>query len=831
MTDQTVTLPDDAWMLGLEKTIDAVESSNNPALLRRATEILFSRFPQRQPTQLSKPLFPRAASVAERLLHLVLRREVEGDVDFTILTALECICQTAQSPEQVLRALSDGTVEPVAPRALYWMAANADALALASPEALGWVASRLPAEDSQQHQWYLVRHALRAIPRDATGVRAIANVLAADSRANPERHWSHTDKGEIDPVAHPHEWELSFGGISATILNDSEETCRLHQELHASHDYELRAVIHEAVAAFAADPTLLAALEGTSWPVAFWRRLAEEAVTNAALRERVWELCLSAPLAEHAATPIAALALRVLQEGGSRAATVEQSLEKDPESFRGILFCVDEERIASAKLKESIAKARGEFSRCVPDDLEPQYSSNVSIGAPEPHWWLRSRGVDVAANAEPIALIDAAEAFWTKHLNEPPRDEIAADIVPTLRALLGAAENVSHPQALRDSLASALLRACRAFLLRREVSAEHRKLCRDALRMGRGVFLEPHDEFIELAAMLLEQVDSLDSEHREWLAWGRSRKDKDGDEKVNLYFRIYLIALHQFDSDWAWRELGLWLDRKKPDDFLIRAMWQFLRLRQDEVVARAIEAERRWAAADKTTRLSLGGLLAFAAIVRKHEAATAWLDRLASTSEVPALSVHGALWWMREHGWLSKDAATRNASRVWVPRLAANIRAHLAAEAGHELVFNLSACLVRQPPDQEPIDDAAKAELIKAWSGALRDVARGVALNAYEIWQLLGVIDAWTEVEATEASEALRALAERHEGGVAGAEIMMHARDVVPTVQAIAARIHGNIEATKNLLSVIERLIVTRNPKATPLMTLRLDLARSLGPA
>ena len=327
--------------------------------------------------------------------------------------------------------------------------------------------------------------------------------------------------------------------------------------------------------------------------------------------------------------------------------------------------------------------------------------------------------------------------------------------------------------------------------------------------------------------MLLEKVDVLSEEHREWLSWGRAKKNDAGEEKVNVYFRIYLIVLHRFDAEWAWRELDLWL-HGKPQDFLIRAMWQFLRVRREDVVRSAIEAESRWVVGDQSERLSLGGLLAHCAVVIKDPVACDWLDALASGEQMPAVSTHGVLRWMRERAWLSKDEAVRTASRNWLRRAAANARVRREAAAAHEICFGVSACLAHRSHDEDPLSEDAKRDLICAWQGVLIDLAATLALNAYEVWQALGVADAWLAVDPREASEALRVLAERQEGGVNGAAAMMHARDVVATIRSVATRIGGDPFATRSLLSLIERLVLTRSPKANALLPLRLELARSI---
>ncbi|MDP2343753.1 MAG: hypothetical protein Q8O67_22535 [Deltaproteobacteria bacterium] len=821
-TTKDATLPVETWMTLLERVIAAVEAAPDAVALRRATEILFSRFPQRQPTSLPREFFGRAADVAERMLHLVLQKRVDGETDFSVITALDALCQTARDGEQIVRALSDGTIEPIHPRALYWMAANAEAIATASPKALAWLAEKMPAE-GPRHEWYLVRQALGHLPADPEGLRAAAAVLAADARANPKKRRRLIESGDVEPLRQTHSWPITLGSFSADILNDSEETDRLEWAVGGA-DYELRRVLDRLVENITTDLSLLDALAGTAWPIAFWRRLAERAGVDAPLRERVWPLSLSPVLAAKAATPTAALALQVLKDGGDRADELERVLEKSPDDFRPLLFCIDEGTVKSDTLRQNILKVREGHPRCDPDDLESRIETSIGASEPDPHWFLRSHGVDVAANAACIDLGDKAESFWTAHLNDAPSDAAAGTTRPNLEQLLTASSS-EGPSPLRDWMLSHLLRACRSLFLRKGRHREDVDIARRSLQASRRLLEAPIEEFIELAAMLLEKVDTLDDEHRAWLKWGRS-SSAEGDVKVSLYFRIFLIALHKFDPDWAWRELLEWLEGE-PNDFLLRAMWQFLRVRPHDVVNVAIPTEARWAnAKDAKSQLSLGSLLAHAALVDRSPAAIAWLNDAAR--DVPTLSVHGVLWWMRARAWFAKEPGVRAESRKWVLTAGESARKHRAAEPAQEIVFNVSACLVRELPEERPLSVEEKRELILSWSGLLRLLGPTIALNAYEVWQFLQVVDEWAVVDAAECADVLQMLSAREESGVNGAAVMMLARDVVSTINAIASRAHGDPTVTKSLLALIERLVLTRNPKASALLPLRGELARAV---
>ncbi|MBI1948538.1 MAG: protein kinase [Deltaproteobacteria bacterium] len=813
-------LPDETWIALLEASISGVEGTKDASLLRLATETLLSRFPQQVPTTLRKELHPRAADVAERILHLVLRRQVDDD-GFAVLTAINCICQTAGDGSQILRAFSDGTIEPVGRRSLYWMASHADDLAAAAPRALVWVAERMPA-DGDQHEWYLIRHALQYLKDDREGLRAAAAVLAADSRTNPDDEWERDEKGDIKPVRRTKVWELKLAGKTSFIVNDSEKSRDIDHAI-AADDYELRAVVDRFVAAIAADPALVAALDGTSWPIAFWRRLAQRAADDATLRPSLWELALSPVLASKARKPLAALSVAIFADAGEPAKALEAAIARTPDPFRAVLFCLDEEKFASTDLRAYTLKLRDGQPRASPDDMEPSYGSVSGAALPDPHWWLRLQKIDVEANYETIRLRDAADEFWSKHLNDAPTQEAASAIVPVLADLADAITKTPK-SSLRDVLVQGLLRGCRPLLFLEDANDAQLELCRTALRLGRRRSESPEDEFVDLACMLMEHVPTLDAEHREWLESGRAKTEK-GIEVVSSDFRNYLIALHRFDADWAWRELALWAS-EPPDELLVRrSMWQFLGVRRDDVIALSIDAETRWSTLRDGERLSLGGLLAYAALFLAHPAASAWLEKLA-TDEIPVRSLHGVLWWMREEAWLSGSAAEAPA-RVWLRVVTANARARSAAAASHEIILSLAGRLVYELPDAKPLDDGAKRLLIQGWAGVLRDLADVVAINAQEVWQLLGVVKEWARFDALEAAEALALLADRREGSISGALIMTNTRDVPSTIRHIATTVKGDPIATSNLLAVIESLVLTRHPKAMELLPLRLELARS----
>lgn len=802
---------DSAWLSLLEAAVVGVERMKDGALLRQATQVLFTRFPQRRPTTLGVALFPRVADVAERMLRLALSGDVQDD-GFAVETSLRCLCATAADGERVHRVLSTHAAEALPARTLFWLSTLAGELAATSPEALGWLASKLQSE--VRGDWYQIRAALEKLPLSAAGLRAASAVLAADSRQNPTSRWVQDDERGPREVPHFKSWDLQVAGWTAFLLTDSQATRHLHWG-YAHQD--LRGALVRFAKALVDDPTLLVAVSGSAWPAAFWRELVECAVADPAFGRLVWDLSCSDALMRSAPAPTVALAKAVLTEGGERRGLLEAALEAHPEGFRALYFCVDEALFASVSLRDKAIEIREGRPPRDPRDLEPFSSTGeVSYDQADPHWWLRKSGIDVDANVEPVRLRDVAESFWSTYLNDPPPAEAAEAIRPVLRALAVAARG-TESEKLKQVLFAALLRGCRPLLRLDDPSSDHIEICRDALRLGRGVVESANDDFAEVACMLMQHVDVLDDDHRDWLGWGRG-----SDELANFNFRVFLIVLFPLDPEWAWRELEAW-SNGGPEEWFVRALWQFRRLRNDEIVQLAIEVDVRWRT-DEKNRVSVAGLLAHAALVGRHALALEWLNELCSAAASPASTVNGVLWWMREHAWLSSDMRLREAARRWVPLFAANVRAKGAALAAHELLFHLSALLVRGEPGA---DDGG---LFRAWKGVIRDVACAIPLNAYDVWQLLPVIRVWAGHDVADAAAALRVLAERTEGEHQSAAMMMELGDVVAAVEAVAAHAQGQGAPTADILFVIERLVVTRHPNALRLLDHRLALARALSP-
>jgi hypothetical protein len=807
---------DSAWLSLLEAAVVGVERKKDGALLRQATQVLFTRFPQRRPTTLGVELFPRVADVAERILRLSLTGDVQDD-GFAVETSLRCLCATAADGERVHRVLSTHAMETLPARTLFWLSTLAGELAATSPEALGWLASKVQPE--VRDDWYQLRAALVKLPLSAAGLRAASVVLAADSRQNPGTRWVQDDDGVPREVPHFKSWGLQVAGGTAFLLTDSQASRHLHWG-YAHQD--LRVALVRFATALVDDPMLLAAISGSEWPAAFWRELVECAVADPAFGRLVWDLSCSDELMRSAPAPTVALAKAVLTEGGERGGLLEAALEAQPGSFRPLYLCVDEALFGTVSLRDKAIEIRGGRPPRDPRDLEPSSADEVSYGEADPHWWLREKGIDIDANAEPVRLRDVAEGFWSTYLNDPPSVEAAAGILPVLSALAASARGTDDIP-LKEMLCPALLRGCRPLLRLDDPSPIQIDICRDALRLGRQVVESGDDDFAEVACMLMHHVDALDDEHRVWLDWARGF-----DVLANFNFRIFLIVLFRFDSEWAWRELEAW-SNGGPDEWFVRALWQFRRLRNDEVIELAIEVDVRWRTDDKN-RASVGGLLAHAALVGRHTLALEWLNGLCGVAVLPASTVNGVLWWMRDHAWLSPDMRLREAARRWVPLFAANLRAKGAALAAHELLFHLSALLIRGSPGADASEGGGDGGLIRAWKGVIRDVAHAIPLNGYDVWQLLPVIRVWAVHDVAEAATALRVIAERSEAEHQSAAMMMEMGDVVAAVEAVAAHAAGQGAATKDILFVIERLIVTRHPNALRLVDHRLALARALSP-
>ena len=808
---------DAAWIALLEAAVAGLEKAPTPALLRQVTQTLYMRFPQRQPTTLSTELFPRAGAIAERILALVLGKKVEDD-GFAAETCTRALCVTTDDPGRVATVLSATTVEPLTASATQWIASLSTTLAQRSPTALAWIADRMPPEGNG-HSWYPIHSALPHLPLTAAGIRALGAVLAADARINPADHWSFGENKELIVKPRYTETPLVVAGHPAKLLSDSKST----RHLEHGAEREISDALRRAAKAIASGDVAVEALADTSWPLAFWREVLDEASANPTFGDQIWDLACSDDLMRKAPTAAVKFALGVLSRGGDHAERLTKLMSDRPEEFRALYFCASEEQLTDAELRRRASEMREGKPPYGPDDLEPRVSSGwINRDEEDPHWWLRERGIDVDRNADAIELRVRAEKFWSTYLNDPPPQGEAMSMEPVLAALCDFASKASHDQQLFDVLANGLLRGCRALMLQKDASEGQVGLCQRALATVMPTASASNDdEFAELACLLIYRVDRLTEQHREWLARARGTA-----EIASFNFRIHLAGLSRLDPAWAWRELVAW-GQGEPDEWLVRALWQFRRPRLDDVVALAVAVDERWRVVEKTN-VSLGGLLAYCALVNDHPQAQAWLESL-TKEQAYRSSVHGVLWWMRQVGWREKGEGIRARSRGWLVRLAQNARARAMQDVAHEIVFHMSALLVRLDSDEAGLDEAAVGEFVRAWAGVVEDLASAVALNAYEVWQLLPLVQVWARhSRGEEAAAALDALTARTASGHA-TSLLMEMTAIVATVEVVADASLGSRTAVAHVLAAIERLVVTRHPKALKLVDRRLLLARSVG--